>query len=44
MVRELTTKRFWRGRRALVEFCPKNDDFLALFFSQKSAESLVLEP
>jgi len=40
MVRELTTKRFWRGLRAMVEFCPKNDDFLALFFSQKALKAL----
>jgi hypothetical protein len=44
MVRELTTKRFWRGRRAMVEFCPKCDAFLALFVARKCAETLVLEP
>jgi hypothetical protein len=44
MVRELTTKRFWRGRRAMVEFCSENAAFLAFGRLRKRAESLVLEP
>ena len=44
MVRELTTKRFWRGRLAMVEFCHRSDAFLAVLHSLYIAESLVLEP
>jgi hypothetical protein len=44
MVRELTTKRFWRGRRAMVEFWPESTAFFAFRRPLKRAESLVLEP
>ncbi|WP_141690743.1 hypothetical protein [Pseudomonas sp. 1 R 17] len=44
MVRELTTKRFWRGLRAMVECCRENAAFFGVFSSMKRAESLVLEP
>ncbi|WP_157832198.1 hypothetical protein [Pseudomonas sp. S09G 359] len=44
MVRELTTKRFLRGRLAMVEFYPLGDTFLAFWWLQKASESRVLEP
>jgi|CXWL01.1.fsa_nt_gi hypothetical protein len=44
MVRELTTKRFLRGRLAMVEFCREGDAFLAFFDQQKTSVSLDLEP
>jgi hypothetical protein len=44
MVRELTTKRFWRGLRAMVECCRANAAFLACARLRKRSESLVLEP
>ncbi|WDU62888.1 hypothetical protein LRS56_30135 [Pseudomonas poae] len=44
MERELTTKRFLRGRLAMVEFCSDCDAFLAFGLWVETAESPVLEP
>ena len=44
MVRELTTKRFLRGRLTMLEFCLDYAVFLAFGLALKGPESLVLEP